>query len=292
LRHERFEGGNVPEAKWFLENNFLKISRSERELRSFALLALLGTVEPREIRARVGFYRPGWTPREAILNGLMVLVNGARLINQKNAQHYLFTQAYSLIMSEINKRMPGDPADKPVALVMDEVYSLLSIPGMAEEIGMLSPLYRSRKLELYVVLQALSQLAPNLRQQIWSIGNIVSFAVANFTEAYEIAQQLFNYIPSAVKNPAQTEKQQPIFESDRGQYLEAANWIQRLKHRECIMRRYVPKTREHPSTDPEETVDELKRRLLRERGVAVRDALEIINQRNIPAIKPKGPVQI
>jgi hypothetical protein len=82
-------------------------------------------------------------------------VNGSKLINQRNTQHYLFTQAYSLIMAEINKRRPGNPEDEPVALVMDEVYSLLSIPGMAEEIGMISPLYRSRKLELYVVIQAL-----------------------------------------------------------------------------------------------------------------------------------------
>ncbi len=102
-------------------------------------------------------------------------------------------------MSEINKRTPGDSNDKPVALVMDEVYSLLSIPGMAEEIGMLSPLYRSRKLELYVVLQALSQLAPELYRQIWSIGNIVCFGISNFDEAYELAQQLFRYEARTIK---------------------------------------------------------------------------------------------
>jgi hypothetical protein len=143
-------------------------------------------------------------------------------------------------MNEINKHTPGDPKDKPVALVIDEVYSLLSIPGMAEEVGMLSPLYRSRKLELYIVLQALSQLAPTLRQQIWSIGNIVSFAVSNFEEAYELAQQIFAYRPDTVKLDPKTDTQQPMLEADRGQYLQIAN-LQRMQHRECIMRRLLPK---------------------------------------------------
>jgi hypothetical protein len=222
---------------------------------------------------------------------MLVIVNGARLINQPNTQHYLFTQVYSLIMSEINKRIPGDPQDQPVALVMDEVYSLLSIPGMAEEIGKLSPLYRSRKLELYIVLQSLSQLAITLREQIWSIGNIVCFAVTNFQEAYEVAQQLFTYNPTTVKMSAKVNTQQPVTETDRGQYLQIANQIQRMKHRECIVRRYmsekildkyvlwVPKTKEVPSTSVH--LLDLKEKLLKERGVRVRDALEVINQRKL-----------
>lgn len=285
-------GSKSPETKWFLEKVFLNLKPAERELRSYALTSLLGAIEPPETRARIGFYRPGWTPREAIKKGLMVLVNGARLINQKNTQHYLFTQIYSLIMSEINRRMPGDSKDQPVALVMDEVYSLLSIPGMAEEIGMLSPLYRSRKLELYIVLQALSQLAPTLRQQIWSIGNIVSFAVSNFDEAFELAQQIFPYNPETVKLSPRTDSQQPVTEPDRGQYLQIANEIQRMQHRECIIRRYVSeklldkkvlwvrKTKEVSNLAPRTSIDELKERLIAERGVRVRDALEVINQRS------------
>lgn len=109
-------GHIVPETRWFLENIFLKLRPAERELRTYAILALLGCIEPREIRARVGYFRPGWTPREAITKGLTVLVNGTRLINQKNAQHYLFTQAYSLIMSEINCRQPGNPDDNRLLL--------------------------------------------------------------------------------------------------------------------------------------------------------------------------------
>jgi hypothetical protein len=116
-------GNHVPEAKWFFEKAFFSLRENERELRTYAILALLGVIETPTARARVGYHRPGWTPREAIRNGLMVIVNGGRLINQRNTQHYLFTQAYSLILSEMNGRNPADPNDKPVALVMDEVYS-------------------------------------------------------------------------------------------------------------------------------------------------------------------------
>lgn len=296
-------GYKTPESKYFLERVFLPKKDSDKQLSVYALTSILGVIEPREIRARLGHYRPGWTAKEAIEKGMMVIVNGARLINQEKAQHYLFTQVYSLIMQEINKRAPGNPDDKPVALVMDEVYTLLNIPGMAEEIGKLSPLYRSRKLELYVVLQTLSQLAPTLREQIWSIGNVVCFAISNFEEAYEIAQQLFKYEPQSVKLAATTPDRQPVVEPDRGQYLTLANYIQRMNHRECIMRRYtsekqldpyvwhVSKTRPHPTNQPAIPTREIKEQILKERGVSVRDALEVINQRKLQ-VERRSPPQV
>ncbi|MDQ7850485.1 MAG: hypothetical protein RB148_09450 [Armatimonadota bacterium] len=288
-------GGKVPAAKWYLEKVLGDgVRPHERELRTYALVSLLGVVEPREIRARVGYYRPGWTPKEAIEKGLMVIVDGSALTNQRPAQHYLFAQVYSLIMAEINQREPHDPADQPVSLVMDEVYSLLKVPGMAEEVGMISPLYRSRKLQLYIVLQALWQLDEALREQVTSLGNWVVFPVAAFDEAYAVAKELFKYEPKTVKVDARTETQQPIFEPDRGQYLAQANWIQRLKHRECIIRRYhseqemdryvrhVPRTNEIPTVEvPQKLLEETQEQLLRERGVRVRDALEVINQRGL-----------
>ncbi len=286
-------GNSVPHAKWWLEKVFLEISDSERELRTYALVSLLGAIEPRQIRARVGYYKPAWTPREAIEKGLMVICDGALLINQEMAQHYLFTQVYSLIMAEINKRRPADPNDRPVSLVMDEVYSLIQIPGMAPEISKLSPQYRSRKLQLYIVLQELAQLSEELRPHIWSLGNIVCFGISNHNESYEIAQQLFNYNPKSLKLPAPSERQNPVAEPDRGQYLTIANWIQGLNHRQCIMRRYfseqqrdtyirwVNKTKDLPNKRSEISLGEIKDYLLRDRAVRVRDALEVINQRNI-----------
>lgn len=297
LAVKRF-GHKVPEAKYFLERIFMEIKPGERELRTYALTALLGTIEPREVRARVGYYRPGWTPKEAIEKGLMVIVNGSEMINQRNAQHYLFTQVYSIIMQEINKRTPENPDDKPASLVMDEVYSLIGIPGMAEEIGMISPLYRSRKLQLYVVLQSLAQLAKPLDEQIWSLGNKMVFAIENKEEAEKIAHQLFRYDPRYAKQPARTHSQNPITEPEHGQDRLIADWIQNLRFRECLMRRFiserqldrhvrhVERTREHPSNPPAESLYELKDRLLRERGVRVRDALEVINQRGLkPEVK-------
>jgi hypothetical protein len=164
---------------------------------------------------------------------------------------------------------------------------------MAPEISKLSPQYRSRKLQLYIVLQELAQMASELRPHIWSLGNIVCFRINNHSEAYEIAQQLFSYEPTRIKLPAINEKQNPITETDRGQYLSIANWIQGLNHRQCIMRRYysehekdkyvrlVTKTKDTSVYQSDVLLQEAKDRLLKERGVPVRDALEVINQRNI-----------
>lgn len=302
----RKHGAYIPaRTREFLTKRLVNVKANESELRTYALSEILSSIESPASLPRLGYPRPGWTPREAIRKGLLVLVNGGNLINQRSAQHYLFTQAYSLIMAEINKRTPANPKDEPVALVLDEVYSLLQIPGMAEEVGMISPIYRSRKLELYVVIQALWQLAENLRKQIWSLGNVVSFGVENFNEAYEIAQQLFFYEPKSVKVPSKTTRQHPVFEPGRGQYLEQANWIQSFVNRECIMRRYiseaakdpyvrhVSKTIELPSSPLNEPIEVVKERLLTERGVKITDALAEIDKRKISATpKITKPPQI
>ena len=294
-------GFKVPELKWYFEREFLSgnVKGSERELRTYSLRAILGVVEPRETRARLGYYRPGWTTKEAIEKGLIVLVSGENLINQEQTQHYLFTQVYSLILAEINKRSPSNSGDLPIMLVLDEVYSLIQIPGMADEVGKISPLYRSRKLELIVVIQALWQLEKELREKIWSLGNVVCFALHDMNEAYEVSQQLFKYDPQTVKVPSRSDFGQPIIEPDRGQYLSHANWVQSLANRQCVMRRYesesrpdkfirfVPRTKELPSGYPYEILGDVKASLLRERGVRVRDAMEVINQRKIMRKPPR-----
>jgi hypothetical protein len=295
-------GFKSEKAQTYFTKEFFPLSGNEKELRSYALRALMGAIEAPEIRAKLGFYRPGWTPKEAIKNGYMVIVDGARLINKKAPQHYLFTQVYSMIMSEINKRRPANPNDLPVSLVLDEVYSLLKIPSMAPDIAQLSPQYRSRKLQLYIVLQELEQMSKDLRPHIWSLGNIMSFAISNFNESYEIAQQLFPYDPRNIKLSPRSDTGQPVVETDRGQYLQIANDIQRLQHRECIIRRYesermlgryvqwVRRTKEAPRNTPFVSVHELKERLLKERGVPVRQALEVIKAR-IEESKPNAKKQ-
>lgn len=297
-------GHNVPKAKEYFEREFLHLSDNERELRTYAIRSLLGPTEADEIRAKLGYHRPGWTPREAIKNGLMVIVDGDRLNNRKAVQAYLFTQIFSLIMAEINKRHPADPNDKPVSLILDEVYSLFKIPSMAPEIAQLAPQYRSRKLQLYIVLQELEQMSEELRPHIWSLGNVVCFGISNFDEAYKIAQQLIKYEPKSIKMDAKATTSQPLVEPDRGQYLQIANDLQRLAHRECVIRRYrteklmeknilwVKKTKDVPNTPLRISIDELKYRLLRERGIRVEAALDEIRERTAPKIKVAKPPQI
>lgn len=296
-------GHIFPETKFYLEQEFNNnvIKSNEKELRSYVLRSMLGVLDPREIRARLGYYRPGWTPREAIRKGLIVLVSGEGMINQEAAQHYLFTQAYSLIMAEINKRSPVNPEDKPALLVLDEVYSLIQIAGMADEIGRISPVYRSRKLELTVIIQALWQLEKNLREKIWSLGNAVVFCTQDFNEALEVAQQLFKYNPMLEKLPAKTKTQNPTAEPDHGQYTQWANWIQSFQRQECIVRRYlhegkqdnyirhVRHTRDLPPKPSPTEVAELKDKLLHERGVYIRDALEVIGKRQLTKETGKPP---
>ncbi len=297
-------GYKVPKAKEYFEKEFFPLSQNEKELRTYAIRALLGATEAPEIRARLGYYQPRWTPREAIKNGLMVIVDGSRLNNRKAVQHYLFTQAFSLIMAEINKRRPADPNDKPVSLILDEVYSLFKIPSMAPEIAQLAPQYRSRKLQLYIVLQELEQMSEELRPHIWSLGNVVCFGISNFDEAYRIAQQLFKYEPKTIKMDSRSESGQPIVEADRGQYLQIANDIQRLAHRECIIRRYqservleknilwVKKTKDLPNTPMRISVQQLKGRLLQERGIRVQEVLQSMTERTIQKSEKVAPPQI
>jgi hypothetical protein len=250
-------------------------------------------IEPRAVRARVGYHLPGWTPNEAIEKGLIVLVSGEHLINQEQAQAILFTDVFSQILAQVNKRTPHDPNDEPILLVIDEVPMLLKIPGMAEEIGKISPQYRSRGVNLILIIQALWQLAENLEKQIWSLGNVVSFGIDDFNEAYTLAQQLFEYDPQNVKLEPTTDRGQPVIEADRGQYLTEANWIQHLKHREAVMRcyvseaeqeplvRHIERTSEKPNTPPTESIVEIKERLLRQRAIPVKDALKVINERKL-----------
>jgi hypothetical protein len=298
-------GGKVPEAKWYFEKEFLSedLSKRERELRTYTLRSVFGMIEPRVVRAMLGYPNPGFTPKEAIEKGKLVLISGEKLINQPSSQHFLFAFIFLLIMATINQRIPGDPNDEPVVINADEVYALLRIAGMADEIGTVGPLYRSRKLILIIVIQALWQLEKELREKIWSLGNLVCFAIENHDEAYAIAKQLFYYDPTRIKAAAPSESHHPIYEPDRGAYLEQANWIQSLKHRQFIMRRYiseqmpdpyvrfVERTAENTVRVTKDQIEALKNELLRKYGMSVSEALEVINKRTIGR-KPQKPKSV
>ena len=303
LTCKRF-GRLVPEAKAYFEKEFLSehVSDRERELRTYTIRALLGGIEPAPIRARVGFAQPGWTPKEAIEKGQIVLVSGENIINQETAQAILFMDVFSQILAQINTRTPHDPNDEPVFLGIDEVPMLLKIPGIAEDIGSIAPTYRSRGLQMIIIIQALWQLAENLKEQIWSLGNNIIFGVDDFQECYKIAQQFFKYNPVAVKQNGSWQTTDHL-ESDRGQYLSAANWIQHLQHRQVILKRYltegeedpfvrfVQRTSDKPNGPLTKPLAELKRDLLTKHAIPVKDALKAINQRKLTVQTQKKQAQ-
>jgi len=115
-------GNHQPSAKWYFEHEYLPkdiMKASEKELSSRALRFLLGKVDGREARATLGYGKPGWTPKEATEKGLMVLIDGHNMINQPEAQHYLLMQAFSLVMTWINKREVDSNLYDPVLIDFD-----------------------------------------------------------------------------------------------------------------------------------------------------------------------------
>jgi hypothetical protein len=284
-------GKDVGDAKWYFEEMHFSpdVTPRERELRSFTLRNVLGVLESKPIRARVGYHTPAWTPQNAIDNGQIVLISGERLINQEAAMGVLFTDVYTQILSVINKRTPHAPENNPVLMVIDEVPMLLEIKGMAEEISKVSPRYRSRNLQIMVIIQMLSQLDEDLRRKIWSLGNVAIFGIDNHKEAYEIAQQLFTYDPVASRTPKGMDK--PVTDTDRPQYLVEANWIQHLKHRELILKRWLDEGNEEKYVHHiEQTTDlsqpplplplnELKENLLKRYAISVDLASAVVNAR-------------
>jgi len=285
----------IPErTREMLLKRLVHVQGPESELRTYALTKILAAVESSYAFPRLGYSVPGWTPREAIRNGYLVLINGQRLIKQDDVQHYLFSQIFSLIMEEIALRDPSTGGYEPVKIVLDEVLTFQQNPGMSAELSKISPQYRSRKVELYVAAQGLWQFDETLKDAIWNLGNVVCFAVEHHEEAEMVAKQLLRYEPQMEKLPAKTDKQNPTTEPDHGQYKIYANWIQNFRERECIIRRYwkerqkdpwishVRKTKELYQGVPEEPVSRMKERLLKERGKPISEVLQAINSRCLP----------
>jgi hypothetical protein len=293
-------GQSVPATKWYFEKFFEEMSDSERYKRTAAFISVLGAIESNFIRAKLGgSSKPAVIPKQIIDQGQIYMMDGSAMANLKTPRDYLFMQAYTLIKGEIDRRMPDDPNDKPVSLILDEGLSMLKIPSMAMEIADMPSQNRARKLQFYIALQELNQVSLELRPSLWTFGNIVSFAMTNVDDAKVIAEQLFSYIPERVKLQAKVDYQQPITEVHTGQIVLHANAIQHLKHRECIIRtlknerdpekyvRWIPRTTEVPQD--EANVWEFKERLIKEHGVPIRQVLREISQRHIGGSKPERP---
>jgi hypothetical protein len=289
-------GGFVPGAKWYFEEFFSQMSAPERHKRTSALISVLEVIETKFIRAKLGYSKPAWTPKQAIEQGQIVFVDGSGMANLVTARDYLFMQAYTLIKGEIDRRMADDPRNKHVILMLDEGLSMLKIPSMALEISDMPSQNRARRLQFYIALQELNQVSKELRPSLWTFGNIICFAMTNMDDAKVIAEQLFPYVPEKIKLPAKVDYQQPITEVHTGQNVLLANQIQNLRHRECIIRtlknerdredflRWVPRTTEVPQD--EANVWEFKEWLLKQHGVPIRQALKEISSRHPGGSKP------
>ena len=289
-------GRHVPDAKWYLEKELLRedITPTGREARTTALIGELGVIESQSLRARYGYPRPGVTEKQIIDNGLIYLLSGERLTNQRDAQAWVFWDAFSSLRAVINKRTPHDVKAKPVLMAIDEVYRLFEIKGMAKALGEVATYYRSRKLMPMIIIQAYWQLDNLLQEQIWNLGNQVTFALDNFNDAYKFAQQVSQYDRRSEKLPSLSHHTHPVMEPGRGQYLTVTNWLQNLKWRQVVMRRYineqekeahirfVSRTREKPTSglSPQRLL-EVKADLFQKWAMPVNDALRVINSRKL-----------
>jgi hypothetical protein len=173
---------------------------------------------------------------------------------------------------------------------------LFRVKGMADAIGDVPTYYRSRKLMPVIIIHAFWQLEGLLEEQYWNLGNLMTFQMDNLNDAYKLAQQIFPYSAKETKYQAPSGNANPLVKTDREQYLEEANWIQRLGERKVLMRRYLDEKNKKPfvafvnrtkhvelaQLDAKELF-EIKTNMVKGSGraILVKDALREINKRDI-----------
>src|SRR3990172_6840480 len=294
-------GGKVGKAHEYFTFHFTGRERIDREL-AHALVDVLDVIKSQRIRARVGYPNPGWTPKEAIRNGLIVLCDGSGLNNNHMQKDYAFLQLFHLVLDEINKRVPSSPGYYPINWVMDEVYTFTETPSVARILAHLPSEYRSRKLQLFLVLQSLKQLAgeengkKGLEDVFFSFGNMVVFSLLDIDDCFTVVKNFFPFNPQTVKVTARREDQHDIMENRDEQLAVQAYQLQHLAQRECYVRRFqdearmdrivhIGRTREVRITASYKDVEALKDKLMLMRGVSLQRAEEMINQRKISVQK-------
>jgi hypothetical protein len=299
-------GYKVGKAKEYFEQQFKGDSKLEKDM-SNALADVLDVIKTQRIRARVGYPYPGWTPQEAIRNGLIVCCDGSSLTNNHKQKDYAYLQLFHLIMDEINKRVPSAPGYHPINWVMDEVYTFTETPRVSRMLAHLPSEYRSRKLQLFLVLQSLKQLAgeengkKGLEDAFFNFGNMVVFSLLDIDDCIAIVKNLIPFDPQQVKVPARHEGQHDIMENRDEQLAVRAYQLQRLAQRECYVRRFINegrmdriihigRTRDVRITATHSDIEQLKDRLMLQRGVLLSEVEKMISQRKIsPQKKPTKP---
>jgi hypothetical protein len=294
-------GGRVGKAHEYFTKHFTGKEKLDKEL-AHSLVDVLEVIKSQRIRARVGYTSPGWTPSEAIQKGLVILCDGSGLNNHHKQKDYAYLQLFHLVLDELNKRNPSAPGNKPVNWVMDEVYTFTETPSVARVLAHLPSEYRSRKLQLFLVLQSLKQLAgeeygkKGLEDVFFSFGNMVVFSLLDIEDCFNIVRNFFPFEPGLVKVQARREGQHDIMENRDEQLAVRAYQLQHLSQRECYVRRFldearmdriihIGRTRELKLTATYQDVENLKDILMRERGVSIVRAKEVINGRKLSVKK-------
>jgi len=286
-------------AKWLL-GRYRTMRAEEAEKRTLGLLAVLDDIEAPEIYPRVGYHRPSYTLAKILREGGILLVNAHRVNTQDRTLAFIVTQIISHLMQEVQKRAPNNPNDNRVIFSVDELPTVLSLSNVQDAIKKMGSYMRSRKLSSILIAQDISQFPIELRPHIWNYGCVTIFKLRNSDSAYEAAQQMFPYLPNTVKAQSKSPTGQDIYEPDRGQYLQIANKIRDMKHRECIQRRqiseresekyiqWIEKTKEAMFTATDRQVQELKDELLRRHGFRVDEVITSIKRRTTENQKKEG----
>lgn len=288
-------------AQNFFNQEFGKGGQGELNKQTYFLRTAFGTIEPDTARARFGANDPAYTFPDVIKNGNVVVISGEWLANQPALQNYTFGQIYSLLMAEVYKRRPNDPKNKPVLLIIDELYVLLKAEnGISSKVGEAQSLLRARNFGQILSCQSLWQLSTKLREQVWSMGGFVSFAQENVEHTLTASQQKLLYDNVLIRQPAKTDTQLHDTESLQGEFMMWANWLQRLKFRECIQVRYknqserdewvyhIKQTPELPPKVPSENYEQWHQWLLKKNARPLREALEVVRTRRLRMGLEKG----
>lgn len=294
-------GSKVEKANDYFIHDYTGKERFDKE-RAYTIANVLDVIKSRRIQARVGYPHPGWTPKDTISNGLVILCDGSGLNNNHKQKDYAFLQLFNLVLDEINKRVPSAPGYQPINWVMDEVYTFTEIPSVAKVLAHLPSEYRSRKLQLFLVIQSFKQLAgaengkKGLEDVFFSFGNMAVFSLLDIEDCFTGVKNLFPFDPQLVKVPARHEGQHDIMENRDEQIAVRAYQLQHLAQRECYVRRFVDearmdriihigKTRDVRISATHQEIERLKDELMLERGVSLLKAEEIINKRKLAIAK-------
>jgi hypothetical protein len=297
-------GGKVKKANDYFKYTFTGESKLDRDMAN-ALADVLDILKSRRVRARVGYPFPGWNLDEAAQKGQIIFCDGSALTNNHNQKDYLFLQLLFLFVDALNKRPASRPGYQPINLIIDEGYTFTENRTVARILSHFPSEYRSRLLQFFYVIQSPKQLPggedgkKGLADMFFSFSNMVVFSLLDIDDCTSVVKNFFPFDPQMVKVPSQREGQHNIMENRDEQLAVKAYQLQRLAQRECYIRRFIDearmdkiihvgRTRDVRITATDEDVENLKDKLMLERGVLLSEAEKVIGERSISVqqVKP------